>query len=510
VTETDVGGTQLVSEQPYLGSLFKSQNASAWTASQMEDLKFTLYRAKFDTTKTGHVYLVNQELDRRAGFVAKSDGRTRYLPKNPLETFATSPKVKVKFYSHGMHSTLNNVIIRDVHSEISDTTLNESAELSAADTTITLTSATNFANAGYIKIDDEVIQYAGKSGNDLTGCTRGSDSTTAATHEDASVVQYYVFAGIPLIEINKTHTSISGVEFDSFEITASTNASKTFTGGGSAMKVTKNVSYDTMYPKVKVMEFRQASATTKVQTTSGMSLGSTQTPFARTANADSYEVPLYENYIFSSPKVVCSQINETNELSGNKSFRLDTILTSTKDSISPIVDLGSGQMGVVCISNRINKIDSSSDVGTITTSVGTFKDSKQPKGDNNTAIYMTKQINLKQEATAIKTIFDASVQASAALEVYYRIAQSNSEVPFEEIEWVPFNTTGVPDLTTPASQHINDFLEYEYTAGKNDDIATTTLPLEGFGSFAIKVVMKSLNTSRPPILRNFRTLALAE
>jgi len=510
LTETDVGGTQLVSEQPYLGSLFKSQNASAWTASQFEDLKFTLHRAKFDTTKTGHVYIVNQELDRRAGFVAKSDGRTRYVPKNPLETYSGSNKVKVKFYSHGMHSTLNNVIIRDVASEISDTTLNESAELSAADTTITLTSATNFASAGYIKIDDEIIQYTGKSGNDLTGCTRGSDGTTAATHEDGSVVKYYVFAGIPLTEINKTHTSISGVEFDSFEITTSTNASKTFTGGGSAALITKNVGYDTFYPKAKVMEFPSATTTTNAQVTSGMSLGSTQTPFVRTANASSFEIPLYENYIFSEPKVVCSQINETNELSGNKSLRLDTILTSTKDSISPVVDLGKGQMGVICISNRINQVDSSGDVGTITTSTSTFKDSKQPTGDNNVAIYMTKEIKLKQEATAIKTIFDASVQVGASLEVYYKIAQSNSEIPFEEIEWVPFNTTGVPDDTPPVSQHIENFFEYEYTAGKNDDIATTTLPLEGFSSFAIKIVMKSLNTSKPPILRDFRALALAE
>ena len=510
LTETDVGGTQTVSEQPYLGSLFKSQNASAWTASQFEDLKFSLHRAKFDTTKTGHVYTVNQELDRRAGFVAKSDGRTRYLPKNPLETYSGSTKVKVKFYSHGMHSTLNNVIIRDVASEISDTTLNESAELAAADTTITLTSAANFASAGYIKIDDEVIQYTGKSGNDLTGCTRGSDGTTAATHEDGSVVKYYVFAGIPLTEINKTHTSITGVEFDSFEITTTTAADKTFTGGGSAMKITKNVAYDTFYPKIKVMEFNRAKATTNAQVTSGMSLGSTQTPFVRTANASSFEVPLYQNYLFSAPQVVCSQINETNELSGNKSLRFDTILTSSKDSISPVVDLGKGQMGVICIANRINKIDSSSDVGTITTSTSTFKDSKQPKGDNNVSIYMTKEISLKQEATAIKTIFDASVQSEAALEVYYKIAQSNSETPFEEIEWVPFNTTGIPDVTTPVSQNINDFREYEYTAGKNDDIATTTLPLEGFSSFAIKIVMKSLNTSKPPILRDFRTMALAE
>ena len=37
----------LVSTQPLLGSLFKSQNASTWDPSQYEDLKFKLYRANF-------------------------------------------------------------------------------------------------------------------------------------------------------------------------------------------------------------------------------------------------------------------------------------------------------------------------------------------------------------------------------------------------------------------------------------------------------------------------------
>ena len=32
----------IVSAQPYLGSLFKSQNGSTWTPSQYEDLKFNL------------------------------------------------------------------------------------------------------------------------------------------------------------------------------------------------------------------------------------------------------------------------------------------------------------------------------------------------------------------------------------------------------------------------------------------------------------------------------------
>ena len=158
------------------------------------------------------------------------------------------------------------------------------------------------------------------------------------------------------------------------------------------------------------------------------------------------------------------------------------------------------------VANRINKIDSSSDVGTLTN----FKASTEPAGDNNACIYLTKEIRLKQEATAIKVMIDASVQDESELECYYKIKRSNQEVPFEDIEWTGFNTTGIPDKTVPVSVNAGDFREYEFTAGKNDDIATTTLPLAGFGSFAIKIVMKSLNTSKPPILRNFRTLALAE
>ncbi len=45
-------GQVLVTEQPLLGSLFKSQNASVWTPSQYEDLKFNLYAANFKSQGT--------------------------------------------------------------------------------------------------------------------------------------------------------------------------------------------------------------------------------------------------------------------------------------------------------------------------------------------------------------------------------------------------------------------------------------------------------------------------
>ena len=71
------------------------------------------------------------------------------------------------------------------------TTLNEGGTLSATDTTITLTSASGFpAGGGLILIEDEVIQYTAVSTNDLTGCVRGVNGTTATTHADSTAVSY--------------------------------------------------------------------------------------------------------------------------------------------------------------------------------------------------------------------------------------------------------------------------------------------------------------------------------
>ena len=49
---TIFGGTTKVDKQPYIGSLFRSQNASTWEANQNQDLKFKIRRADFSSTGT--------------------------------------------------------------------------------------------------------------------------------------------------------------------------------------------------------------------------------------------------------------------------------------------------------------------------------------------------------------------------------------------------------------------------------------------------------------------------
>lgn len=68
------------------------------------------------------------------------------------------------------------------------TAINDADDITAADTTITVDSAADFKTQGRIIIDSEVISYTGTSATTFTGCTRGEEGTTAATHADDAVV----------------------------------------------------------------------------------------------------------------------------------------------------------------------------------------------------------------------------------------------------------------------------------------------------------------------------------
>jgi hypothetical protein len=70
------------------------------------------------------------------------------------------------------------------------TTLNTTVNTSV--TSVILTSATSFTTTGTVKIDNELITYTGISTNTLTGCTRGTNSTTAATHTAGATVSQVV------------------------------------------------------------------------------------------------------------------------------------------------------------------------------------------------------------------------------------------------------------------------------------------------------------------------------
>jgi len=167
------------------------------------------------------------------------------IDTNPFQTSDAIRFTKVK-------SSSGNVVPSIFELE---TTLNET--LSATDTTITLSDATNFPTSGFIVIEkvltssdtsnillqgtiaDETIQYTGKSGNNLTGCTRGTAApiegatpnvTTARAHNSgAKVFGSYI--------ITRTTSSVSnnGISISysfSFSFSLASSATTGGTGGG--------------------------------------------------------------------------------------------------------------------------------------------------------------------------------------------------------------------------------------------------------------------------------------
>ena len=83
----------------------------------------------------------------------------------------------------------------DQEDDVVATTLDGSHSNSV--TTLTLVSTTGLDTSGTVHIESEQVTYTAISGNDITGCTRGANSTTAAVHASGVAVTQFIDGGVP-------------------------------------------------------------------------------------------------------------------------------------------------------------------------------------------------------------------------------------------------------------------------------------------------------------------------
>ena len=547
-----------VSEQPGVGVMFKSHNGRTWAPSLMEDIKFRLNRCTF-TSQTGTVPLVNDQLDvpdrgywdmgnpggdrtilgtaPAQGFGEGKGGNVSSvkLPVNPMIFQDGSRVVQVLHPNHQMHTTNNNVQFMDIKSGAT-TTL--ASNLDRTQTTITLTDGTNFddttgkfsrdaSNNWLIKVQNETILYSSISGNVISNATRGfggsSQGVQGIYHPAGAPVELYQLHKIPFTEINHyfssasnagantTQTSIGNITIDSYTFQTTTAAYIDGTGvtraqsGGPDAYATENMLYDVATFNVSNMQLTGTSITAVKQGTTATSPSGSQTSFVKTTPANALSIPLNENVYYDIPYMIASQINETNELAGQKSLTLTCTLTSNAENITPVID--TQRMTGFAVANRINNVDSSADVYP----TSEYVPSTEPEGDNNVAIYITRKASLAQAATALKVFFSANRDTDSEILVMYKILRSDDASDFDELGWRYFNddetVPGLPDTATNPSLGRDDFQEYLYTAGVTDDGIGDAL--DPFISFSIKIVMQSTNSAEPPRLKDFRAMALA-
>lgn len=287
--------------------------------------------------------------------------------------------------------------------------------------------------------------------------------------------------GIPAAEINGTH-EVQNVEMDSYEIVVSTNATGTGIDGGTTVSATENQLYNTFYTNVSQVNLPGTNTTWGVRTSTGMSLGATSpTPYVTTSSFT--PIIVNKNVNMLSPGVIASSDNEQS----GKTFFLRGTLSSTQSNLSPVIDLE--RASVFTISNRIDNPIAGSLPGYNT--VSNFYDETDPVLGSAKAKYLTKNVKLADAADGVRIFMDVNRPSSTSVEVYYRV--SDNEESIDTLNWV---------LATPEEPIPFD------DSGSTSEVEFIIDPPGVFTVFAVKIVMKSSNSSRVPIVKDLRVIAL--
>ena len=424
-------------------------------------------------------------------------------------------EVLVYHRNHGMHQRTNNVEIMGVKSEVPDTTL--TTTLAQGSTSIQVQDGSQFhqiiggatignLNPGYMKIGDEIIQYSAISANGqvITVATsgRGAFGTADVEHPSGTVVECYNLDGIPLTEINKVHTSTSCPWIDTYMLHIDHVATNGIRGGGADVWASQNVQFECVTPTVSTMQLPETEILARVNTTTGTSVGDGSTVVDQNSfinNGQYLDVVLNEENHFTSPQLICSKINEQNKLDGNKSLKMAITLTTGKSTVSPCIDLD--RLSLITTTNRINnwpggpspygqqsQIDRAQDVSTL------------PTGDQNDAVYITRLARLGSEARSIKVDFQITRHPATEVRIYYRAFKTGDNADPNNIGWTsiggPITTLNQQYDSSPTEEYLWKDYAYEKKG-------------LSFNAFQLKIVMRSKNQARVPLLADLRAIALA-
>ena len=114
-------------------------------------------------------------------------------------------------------------------------------------------------------------------------------------------------------------------------------------------------------------------------------------------------VVLGDNIYFTSPRMVASAINETNEMSSSKSMFVNLTISSSNTNLSPVIDLK--RVNAFAISNRLNQpAVSSTDTFTGDGSTTTFTLSSTP-----TSVHL---LSVKKSGKKLSPVDDFTVSGT--------------------------------------------------------------------------------------------------
>lgn len=504
-----------ITTQPSLGVLFKSQNGSTWVPSPLEDLKFTLNKAKFST----------------AGGTARFYNTTDYtrsienlLPNNPITAISTSGTpnsgrhILVFHPRHNMHSANSRVEITGIESDTLPSVL-QVAYASTETSAITVASTATFAtfegqnvsvlNPGYIQISDEIIKYESVGSGQLTNITRGAYGSVPQSHSAGDFVYKYEFNNVSLARINTQHDILTSPKptSDTYYIQVSVGSSflQTKTGGGSDVYASKDKKFTELELNENfaiVPNGSQLSAS--VRTITSTSIDGSEVAY----NDNGYQaIGISTNNKFDSPRMVASRVNELQNVNatnfvGNRSFALDLNLATTDQNVSPLISLDEAY-----VFGSIYNLDQPIALTSYTSDNRVNSNTDDP----HSFVHITSRVNLQQNAISLKVLLAAYRHVSSDIRVLYKIFTNNTSDSDQVWNLFPGynnldvngdvididNNDGRSDVDVRSSLN-DEYLDYSFTADN----------LPAFTGFQIKIIGTGTNQAYSPIIKDLRVLAV--
>ena len=273
------------------------------------------------------------------------------------------------------------------------------------------------------------------------------------------------FNGIAAGNLDGTH-NISNVTHDTYEFTAGAGdtASATGSGGGAAIYASENRQMDVVRANIQAL------------TVPGTSIRYYMTPYSPTEVVQGTgEILANENITFSSPKTIASSANST-----TKTFNLRCTLQTEKDTISPVIDMN--RTSLFTIQNRV--IDNSTG------------DELSATGGNQLARYLTKKIELAEEADKLDVYLNINRPRSGNVDLYWRVVEGGSSADISTVAWSATTITQEP-ASIPINDNPSVFREIHYHID----------PAGSFGTMQFKIVLRSSNSSTVPLVKDFRAIA---
>lgn len=336
--ETDVMTKTTITSQPYNGVLFKSQNASTWTADQTQDMKFKIYRANFSSTSADVEFIPPSNKAKSLGF-------------NPFNFIENGIQFRVEHRDHGFKdldtvtftnrqiTTFVNGIpapylfnralpVSNIETDMYMVELSGILPKSGSSLEIATGSKTFVLNANYSQVNFDAF----RAGQTRIRFTR-FDTANSVVYANAYMEGTITSISSTSIVLNVDTVGSDTGTYSSW-ILSSTGAGKV---GGSYISATENYEFQTM----------MMTANTNILPETGIDF--TVKTLDKQEVAKYNVIQLKENLDLFEERVLPS---DENYLPANLPMLVTAKLTTTNTSLSPVIDLHGVAMTIVN-----NKVD---------------------------------------------------------------------------------------------------------------------------------------------------------